>query len=96
MQRISSFLALSHEYRPLALSGFLSNNLDTIGHSEGWRPIGVLISGPHSSLACTHHYRHQPIVTVEENMTNESLAKVFILLCRGGASHKNPSPDQMQ
>jgi hypothetical protein len=40
--------------------------------------------------------RHQPIVTVEENMTNESLAKDFILLRRDGASHKNPSPEQMQ
>jgi len=29
-------------------------------------------------------------------MTNESSAKDFILLFRGGVSHKNLSPDQMQ
>jgi hypothetical protein len=31
--------ALFHEYRPLALSGLLSGNLETIGHSEICHPI---------------------------------------------------------
>jgi hypothetical protein len=41
-------------------------------------------------------YRHQSIMAVEENVTNKSLAKDFILLYRGGVSHKNPSLEQMQ
>jgi hypothetical protein len=33
---------------------------------------------------------------MEENMTSEATAKDFILLYRGGVSHKNLSPEQMQ